>query len=478
MEPKRTRLLIQDEDSGGESDSVLDKYLGRQVLSSQAALPPAAAASKPGKTNNAGSTEESSDDGGVEEGKGGGESEEVKLEIPKRNANIFQKTTHTLLLIQEDEISVSSNSKKSEIPANPFTRKNKPEKRKRTDDETGLGVIGTERTSHTAITFAMNSPPCCNRNHFLSYSSAMMIPFMEHHRRKFWERPRDDQNELLTIIGSQRGIGDHSRYFVYQFEGLQLCRTGLCTFLGVSLKRWERYTDRENPVRRLRKTRRFAAPKRERMLGWMLYYFALRGKSGGDWMPDDRTNKTLHISYTEKTTIYQDMRIDLITNFGCEDEEVPGYSYFIETLNDRFAHVKIGGVKQFAKCDRCSELDLQAANTKHRPTLKKIGRLKKEHKKLYMTEKEKYWHRIVKAILEPSRYMISIGDGMDQSKTETPWFLRPPYSFNKCATAGFGVQGIINHSHDPKTVAFVVADVCKKGGNFAMEWLVRDLTMV
>jgi hypothetical protein len=265
---------------------------------------------------------------------------------------------------------------------------------------------------------------------------------------------------------------------VYQVEGLQLCRTGVCTFYGITLKRWERYTDRLNPVRRLRKTRRFAAPKRQRMLGWMHYYFSLRGKSGGDWMPDDRTNKTLHISYTEKTTIYQDMRIDLITKYDIEEEDVPAYSYFIRTLNTNFAHVKIGGVKQFAKCDRCSELDLEAASTKHRGTLKRIGRLKVEHKKVYMTEKEYYWKRIVKSILEPLRFMMSIGDGMDQSKTENPWFLRPPYSFNKCATAGFGVQGIINHSHDPKTVAFVVADACKKGANFAMEWLVRDLTMV
>jgi hypothetical protein len=354
-------------------------------------------------------------------------------------------------------------------------RKQKPQKRRRVDDKTGLGALGAERTSHAAITSAINSKPCCNKNHFSSYNTAMMISYMEHHRKKFWERPRESQNDLITTIGSQRGCGDRSRHFAFQVEGLQLCRTGVCTFYGITLKRWERYTDSLNPVRRIRKTRRFNAPKRETMIGWMHAYFSLRGKSGGDWMPD---SPTLHISHTEKNTIYQDMRIDLLTQYEISDEEVPGYSYFIDTMNSRFSHVKIGGYKEFAKCDRCAELDLEAAGTKDRAILKKVRRLKIAHKQVYMTEKEQYWKRISKAIMNPTRYIMSISDGMEQAKTESPWWVQPPYSFNKCATAGFGLQGIINHAHNPKTIAFLVADVVRKGANFTVEWLVRDLVMV
>jgi hypothetical protein len=138
----------------------------------------------------------------------------------------------------------------------------------------------------------------------------------------------------------------------------------------------------------------------------------------------------------------------------------------------------IGGFKNFAKCDRCSALDLEAASTRSRSTLKRIARTKAAHKKVYMTEKEKYWKHITKAICEASKFIITIGDGMEQGKTETPWWTQPPYSFNNCATAGFAVQGLINHSHNPKTVAFFVSDLVKKGANFTMEWLVRDLTLV
>jgi hypothetical protein len=297
---------------------------------------------------------------------------------------------------------------------------------------------------------------------------------MTEHRTKFWERPRVEQNEIIEQIGSQRGYTKGGK-FKFQIHGLLLCRTAVCRFYGITLKRWERYTDLNNPVRKLRKTREFEAPKRRNLIGWMSYYFSLRGKSGGEWMPHENT---LQISYTGKVTLYQDMRIDYLTRLDRDESEVAGYPYFVEILNEHFSHVKIGGYNTFAKCDHCSALDLEAASTRNRPTLKRIGRAKAAHKKIYMAEKRKYWHHINKAVMESSKCIITIGDGMEQGKTETPWFTRPPYALNNCATAGFAVQGIINHSHDPKTVAFIVSDLVKKGANFTMEWLVQDLSMV
>jgi hypothetical protein len=190
----------------------------------------------------------------------------------------------------------------------PFRRTIRQPKRIRDEPEVDIEALARSRISQEAVTIAVTSGACCFDACICCYPQDDMIPFMTEHRTKFWERPRVEQNEVIEQIGSQRGYIKGGK-FKFQIHGLLLCRTAVCRFYGITLKRWERYTDLNNPVRKLRKTREFEAPKRRNLIGWMSYYFSLRGKSGGEWMPHENT---LQISYTGKVTLYQDMTCVLI----------------------------------------------------------------------------------------------------------------------------------------------------------------------
>jgi hypothetical protein len=332
-----------------------------------------------------------------------------------------------------------------------------------------------KKTSFGDITTSMAMDKCCKGNHFHMYQRSEMMHFILYYRKLFWECSLQDQNNILTGIAQQRGVGRPSRKFEYNVYGLKLCSSAILMFLGITRKRWLRYSDLEHPEKGLRKTRSFPTPKRNTLIGWMEAYFSLRGGAGGDWQPN--VNE-LHLSFTGKNSLFQEFRGDLITLHGYAADEVPSYTYFISMMHTHFKFVKIGGYKEFAKCDRCSHLDLKMAHTKSKAKIKRYLNLKAKHKVVYMAEKRKYWKHIFKSIQSPGRYMCLIGDGMENAKSAIPWWVQPPYSFNKCATAGFGVQGIINHAHNPKTLAFICPDVIKKGANFTIEWLLRSLTMV
>jgi hypothetical protein len=88
MGPKRARHVIQDEDSGDESDVNVANYLVRPSASGKPSSVLVAARKQSIIHPNAGSAEESDSDEGVEEGKGGEESDKVNVQIPKRNAAI------------------------------------------------------------------------------------------------------------------------------------------------------------------------------------------------------------------------------------------------------------------------------------------------------------------------------------------------------------------------------------------------------
>jgi hypothetical protein len=302
-----------------------------------------------------------------------------------------------------------------------------------------------------------------------------MKDFITTTRKRFWSADVDVQNQDIAGMGTQRGPRSHQKQVEYQLFGLQLCCRAVCKVLGISLKRWYRYTDQNNIVRATRKKRVYKSPKRNYMLGWMENYFSLRGAGGGDWMPDVQE---LRLSHTAKNSIYQEFRGNSLIEYEMDDEEVPVYSYFIQVMDASFPHVKIGGYKEFAKCDECSKLDLKMAKTRNRIKMKKYLARRAAHKVEYMAEKRKYWKHISKAILNPDCCMITIGDGMDQKKSTTPWWAEPPYQFNHCPSQGVAVQGIINHAHNPKTLAFIVTDAITKGGNFTIEWLLRNLIEV
>jgi hypothetical protein len=302
-----------------------------------------------------------------------------------------------------------------------------------------------------------------------------MREFMTTVRKRFWSADIDVQNQDIAGMGTQRGPKAHQKLIEYQLFGLKLCCRAVCKVLGITLKRWYRYTDQNNIVRAAKKKRHYKSPKRNLMLGWMESYFSMRGAGGGDWMPDVQE---VHLSHTAKNSIYQEFRLNLLYEYELEEEEVPVYSYFVQVMEASFPHVKINGYKEFAKCDHCSRLDLKMANTRNRVKMKKYLARRAAHKVEYMAEKRKYWKHISKAILNPDTHIVTIGDGMEQKKSTTPWWAEPPYHFNHCANQGVAVQGIINHAHNPKTIAFVVCDAITKGANFTIEWLLRNLIEV
>jgi hypothetical protein len=332
-----------------------------------------------------------------------------------------------------------------------------------------------QQTSDQSIDEAMNSGPCCKKDHFHSYGRAPMLEFITKVRARFWDADPETQNQDIAGMGTQRGPEKHQKNVEYKLFGLSFCCKAVCKVLGISLKRWYRYTDQQNATRGKRKKRIYQSPKRNTMLGWMESYFSLRGAGGGDWMPDVTE---AHLNHIAKFSIYQEFRGNMLVEYEFYEEQIPVYSYFVQIMEASFPHVKIGGYKEFAKCDHCSALDLKMANTRNRVKMKIYLKRRADHKVVYMAEKRKYWKHISKAILNPDKYLITIGDGMEQKKSTCPWWVEPPYQFQHCANQGVAVQGIINHAHSPKTLAYVVTDAIKKGGNFTVEWLLRNLIEV
>ncbi len=101
--------------------------------------------------------------------------------------------------------------------------------------------------------------------------------------------------------------------------------------------------------------------------------------------------------------------------------------------------------------------------------------LKRKHRRKVWEEKRKYYHHRHKARTHPEKYMSIIIDGMDQSKTDIPQFVRDTKDSDSVRRLKSCITGVLIHGHAPHAICYVSPDRYPKDSNMSCAILMDTL---
>ena len=130
-------------------------------------------------------------------------------------------------------------------------------------------------------------------------------------------------------------------------------------------------------------------------------------------------------------------------------------------------HIRLRRWIPFSKCDTCTSLRNQIAETRDYKHRKILVRQLNAHLNEMSEERHSYYIRIAKAILNPEYYESIIVDGMDNKLNELPHEATMTSEGEKCWKLPIHVMGAIAHGRQAFT--YLIPDHVKLGHNVTIE---------
>jgi hypothetical protein len=166
----------------------------------------------------------------------------------------------------------------------------------------------------------------------------------------------------------------------------------------------------------------------------------------------------------------------LMLRKGILPEAVPSPSYCLKVWRETKElkeNVMARRTVPFATCETCFDHDESIRATKDPKQKVALFEKKREHKAFINGEKDSYYSRITKAVMNPEQCMSVIIDGADQKNNELPHHAKEGK-----ATSGLWKLPVHNMgalSHGRQAFSFLCTDSMKQGTNATIEVLHRVL---
>ena len=192
---------------------------------------------------------------------------------------------------------------------------------------------------------------------------------------------------------------------------------------------------------------------------WMQYYFSLVG----DKCPS--AHNEIHLEPIPKEEVYKEYCFD---SEHILHQEPISLNVFRQVWKNVFPHVKIRKYKSSCgHCNLCSILSEKRRKFGDRRGREEITNLFALHRMSTMGERRTYYDRRLKAEMDPSLYLSTIADGMQQNHCMLPWYGNTKTPANHVKQH---LQGVYMHG-DNMTIYRTFANV-GGGANLAIHtWL-------
>jgi hypothetical protein len=195
-------------------------------------------------------------------------------------------------------------------------------------------------------------------------------------------------------------------------------------------------------------------------VSWMSYYFSLVG----DHVPN--SNNEIHLEPIPRSDVYKEYCFDM-AQVG-DGSGALSLDAFRDIWKNVFPHVRIRKYKSSCgHCNLCSILSEKRRKFRDKKGRQEITNLFSLHRLSTMGERRTYYDRRMAAQLNPSMFLSTIADGMQQNHCMLPWFgnnKQPPKHVKQ------HLQGVYMHG-DNMTIYRTYANV-GGGANLAIHtWL-------
>ena len=195
---------------------------------------------------------------------------------------------------------------------------------------------------------------------------------------------------------------------------------------------------------------------------WMQYYFSLVGDNAPN------TDGEIHLEPIPKREIFKEYLFDM-QNFSGRENDALSLDVFRALWKDVYPHVKIRKYKSSCgHCNLCTILSEKRRLFKDRRGREEVTNLFALHRLSTMGERRTYYDRRLQATLNPSMFLSSISDGMQQNHCLLPWYGNGKSPGNTHVKQH--LQGVFMHG-DTMTIYRTYANV-GGGANLAIHtWL-------
>jgi hypothetical protein len=195
-------------------------------------------------------------------------------------------------------------------------------------------------------------------------------------------------------------------------------------------------------------------------VAWMTYYFSLVG----DFVPN--SNNEIHLEPIPRSDVYKEYLFDM-KHIG-DGESGLTLDSFRKIWKEVFPHVRIRKYKSSCgHCNLCSILSDKRRKFRDRKGREEVTNLFALHRLSTMGERRTYYNRRLEAELNPTIFLSTIADGMQQNHCMLPWYgnnKMPPKHVKQ------HLQGVYMHG-DNMTIYRTYANV-GGGANLAIHtWL-------
>ena len=269
-------------------------------------------------------------------------------------------------------------------------------------------------------------------------------------------------NELLSALqGVHSRRTDENEFGKMIVHGWPVCEACFLGLYGISASTWRR---RKNDVRHGKYTWEHGNAGREGTFteqgylsrAWMTTFFY----SLGDFQPD---TGEVHLPPMDQKDIHKEMVLEL-------GEAAISLKYFYKVWATEYKEVRIPPEQRLGKCKTCADLHETIMDCKDSKEREGLKRTRVKHIRFVRSERLVYhqWRQTCKQ--KPDEYLMVILDGMDQSKTNIPFFNCGDQPLQMCAR----VVGAIAHGRQKQSYTYNVTHFTKETNTMA-EVLARVL---